>query len=128
MGSDWGAQRGLGLGLARKPAHGPAGQHINQTILGSWKRQQHPSKQKMGSALRVAASSWTGSGARCQVRHGGFVNISLPCLNTFFPFFKKFFASLSCFLWHFTKEAGVFFIFPTTVFSLLSNKAGHDNS
>lgn len=57
------------------------------------------------------------------------LSISLPptpslCLNTLFCFFGQF-KLLYVALY---QGAGVFFIFPTTVFPLLSNKAGHDNS
>lgn len=68
VGNDWAAQEGTRSGLDLKPARESAGPHINQTI---W---VHGGDQ-VGSAPWGAASIWTGSGARCQVGHGCFVNI-----------------------------------------------------
>lgn len=83
MGSDWGALEGTGLGLVLKPASESAGQHINQTILGPWRRQRHSSNDKMVCPFGWAASIWTGSGARCQVCHDSFINISITLPQVF---------------------------------------------
>lgn len=111
VGNGWGAQEGTRSGLDLKPTKESAGQRINQTILGPWRRQRYPSHDKSG-ARGGAASIWPGSGARWGMM---VLSISLPptpslCLNTLL-----FFIFLASFMWHFTKEQ-VFFLYSPQQF------------
>ena len=115
MGRDRGAQEGTGdWGLALKPASESAGQHVNRIALGARRRQRRPSNDKTGSAplwgLHLFGLDQV-PGSRCVMM---VLSASLPPvhLNTF----SSLFASVSCFLWHFTKEAGVFLYSPQQFF------------
>lgn len=114
-GRDRGAQEGTrDWGPAPQPAGDSAGQHIKQITLSSRRRHPCPSNDKMGSAplegLPLSGLDLV-PGGRCAM-----MVLSASLFPRALEYFSSFSASVSCFLWRFTKEAGVFLYSPQQFF------------